>query len=168
MKEVLRAADLMTRPVRRVTSRMIVREAAGFLVRHGISGAPVEDGHGRWLGVFSMNDLARAVASRLSEPTKERTLEVRGPAEPASMSALPGLDALQVREVMTPGLVSVFPGATLAEVVHSMCSSGVHRVFVLEEEKATLEGVITTMDVVRWLDRCANGSVPSAGLHEIR
>src|SRR5207302_11300860 len=101
VKEILRAADLMTCPVRRVGSRTTVREAAAFLVRHAISGAPVEDERGRWLGVFSMNDLARAAASRLSEPATERTLEVRGPAAPRSLPALLSLDELQVREVMT-------------------------------------------------------------------
>lgn len=167
IRQSLLAADLMTRPVRRVTSRTSVREAAAFLARHGISGAPVEDEHGRWVGVFSLNDLARALASGLTERTAERTLEVRGPADPGSPPALPGLGDLQVREVMTPGLVSVFPGATLAEVIHSMRSSGVHRVFVLEEEKATLEGVITTTDVLRRLDDCANGTAPSTPLRRI-
>jgi len=167
MKDIFHAADLMTRPVRRVTSRTTVREATRFLVRHGIGGAPVEDEHGRWVGVFSMNDLARTVASRLSEPAADRTLEVRGAVEPGSLPALLGLDELQVRDVMSPGLVSVFPGATLEEVIHSMQSSRVHRVFVLEEENATLEGVITTMDVLRWLDGCANGIAPSTPLHRI-
>jgi len=162
MKEPVLARDLMIHPVHRVSSRATVRDAAEFLLRHGISGAPVEDEHGRWLGVFSLNDIARAVAARFQEFPADRTLEVRGPAAPASMPVLRELDLLQVRELMTPGLVSVFPGATLGEVVHTMRSSDVHRVFVLEENKGTMQGVITTMDVVRWLDGCVSGT-PSDG-----
>ncbi len=164
MKEPVLARDLMIHPVRRVSSRATVRDAADALLRHGISGAPVEDDHGRWLGVFSLSDIARAVAARFQEVPPERTLELRSPAAPVSMPVLRGLDSLQVRELMTPGLVSVFPGATLGEVVHTMRSSDVHRVFVLEEEKGTMEGVITTMDIVRWLDGCANGTSAVRGL----
>ena len=53
---------------------------------------------------------------------------------------------------MTPGLFTVFPEATLDEVVRTMASQKIHRVFVISE-KGDLEGVITTMDVLNWVDR---------------
>ena len=64
LKKPLLARDLMTHPVRQVQAATPVRDAAAFLVRHGISGAPVLDEHGRWVGVFTQNDLARYARSR--------------------------------------------------------------------------------------------------------
>jgi len=142
----------MIRPVRHLTSRTPVRAAADFLSLHGISGAPVEDDHGRWLGVFSMSDLARAVASRLSSPPAERSLEVREPVSPEAPAALETLASLQVVDVMTPGMVTVFPDSSLDEVLRSLLNFKVHRVFVIDAESGSLEGVITTMDVLRWLE----------------
>lgn len=163
MREAVRAQDLMVRPVRRVTSRSSVSEAAAFLLRSGVSGAPVEDEHGRWVGVFTLNDVARVAAAHPRPRKPERTLEEREPADREPPEALRAPESLQVREVMTPGMVTVFPDATLGEVVHAMQSFDVHRVFVLDEDQATLLGVITTMDVLRWLDACANGSHPASG-----
>jgi len=146
------ARDLMSRPVRRLTSRMPVRDAAEFLTRHGISGAPVEDEHGRWLGVFSMTDLARAVASKLCLPRAERSLEAREPVPSNTASSLETLATLQVGDVMTPGMVTVFPDSSIGEVLRSLLNFKVHRVFVIEAESGSLEGIITTMDVLGWLD----------------
>src|SRR5262249_26983670 len=113
----LLARDLMTRPVRRLTSHASVRDAAEFLVRNGISGAPVEDEHGRWLGVFTMTDLAKAVAFSLGLMRTERTLEQREPVSPQAPPTLEDLGSLKVNELMTPGMVTVFPDATIGEVV---------------------------------------------------
>jgi CBS domain-containing protein len=152
----LSARDLMSRPVLRLTLRTRIHEAADFLVRHGISGAPVEDEHGRWKGVFSMNDVARAVAERLGRFQATRTLEARESLAPETPLTLERLGEAKISELMTPGMVTVFPGATLAEVVRSLLSSKVHRVFVIREEDSELEGVITTMDVMRRLDGCGS------------
>jgi CBS domain-containing protein len=142
----------MSRPVWRLSSRAPVHEAAAFLTRHGISAAPVEDDHGRWLGVFSMTDVARSVASSLSSPAPERSLEVREPVPPRIPSSLETLATLEVVDVMTPGMVTVFPDSSVDEVLRSFLNFKVHRVFVIDGESGTLEGVITTMDVLRWLE----------------
>lgn len=142
----------MSRPVRRLTSRTPVRDAAEFLSRHGISGAPVEDEHGRWLGVFSMADLARAVAARFAVPRAERSLEAREPVPSGLPSELDSLATVPVVELMTPGLVTVFPDSTLDEVLRSMLAFKVHRVFVIDAESGSLEGVVSTVDVMRWLE----------------
>jgi len=146
------ARDLMSRPVRRLTSRTTVRDAAEFLTRHGVSGAPVEDEHGRWLGVFSMADLARAVAARFDAPVADRTLEAREPAPAVDAPALDSLASVPVVDLMTPGMVTVFPDSSLDEVLRSMLTFKVHRVFVIDAESGSLEGVISTVDVLRWLE----------------
>ena len=152
MPKTVLARDLMKGPVRQLTTRTLVRDAAAFLLRHGISGAPVIDDHGRWIGVFTQNDLARYVQQRIRPKTSGRTLESREKVE-VDFEALPDqFGETPVQDLMTLGLYTVFPQATLEEVVHTLSTFKVHRVFVIQETGASLLGVITTMDVLRWLD----------------
>lgn len=152
MRKTVLARDLMKGPVRQLTTRTLVRDAAAFLLRHGISGAPVIDDHGRWIGVFTQNDLARYVQQRIRPKASGRTLESREEVE-VDFRALPDqFGETPVQDLMTLGLYTVFPEATLDEVVHTLTAFKVHRVFVIQETGTSLLGVITTMDVLRWLD----------------
>jgi CBS domain-containing protein len=150
-KNVL-ARDLMRHPVRRLTAWTPVREAAAFLLRQGISGAPVLDEHGRWIGVFTQNDIARCVQNRIVRRHPERTLESRERVGDLASLFSEKVGEAPVRDFMTAGLYTVFPEATLDEVVHTMTAFEIHRVFVIDEEKGDLLGIITTMDVLRWMD----------------
>jgi len=60
-------------------------------------------------------------------------------------------ESTPVRALMTRGLFTVFPDATLDEVMRSMLSFDVHRIFVVDEKSGELEGVITTLDILRAL-----------------
>jgi CBS domain-containing protein len=149
--ETLLARDLMSRPVKRLSASMPLCEAAAFFVRHGISGAPVVDARGRWLGVFTQRDLARHLQERMVVARGERTLESREPALGTAGEPAPDFGRTPVRALMTRGMYTVFPEATLGEVVRSMLSFGVHRVFVIDEKSGELLGVITTLDILRAL-----------------
>jgi tRNA nucleotidyltransferase (CCA-adding enzyme) len=157
MSHSVLARELMSHPVRRLTTHATVRDAAEFLLRHGISGAPAVDEHGQWQGVFTMNDIARYVASRVVRHHETQSLEARAPVTDSSRSDLEQFGATRVEEVMTRGLVTVFPSATLDQVVRSMHAFKVHRVFVIDEKQNEIEGVITTLDVIRWLNASGKG-----------
>jgi len=150
MMAVLLARDVMSRPVRRLTSSTPVRDAAAFLTRNGISGAPVVDVHGRWIGVFTQRDLARHVQERWGKRRRrgERTLESREPVLDASGEPTDEFGRTPVKELMTEGMFTVFPESTLEEVMRSMVKFQIHQVFVIDEATGELEGVITTMDVL--------------------
>jgi CBS domain-containing protein len=152
MLKTVFARDLMNGPVRQLTTRTPVRDAAAFLVRHGISGAPVIDDHGHWVGVFTQNDLARYVQERIPPATPSRTLESREAVEEAFKVLPDQFGDTPVSDLMSVGLYTVFPDATLEEVVRAMTAFKVHRVFVIEEAGRALLGVITSMDVLRWMD----------------
>lgn len=148
--EMTLAKHLMSHPVRRLTTGATVRDAAAFLLRWGISGAPVVDIHGRPVGVFTLNDIARHVQSRIAE----RSLETRESIP--EVSPFEGLEEARVAQFMTQGIVMVFPEATIQEVVRSMVSQKIHRVFVISETNELL-GAITTMDILKWMDRQLHG-----------
>lgn len=153
------ARDLMSRPVKRLTASTPVRDAAAFLTRHGISGAPVVDGRGRWIGVFTLQDLARHVQKRLVRPRQDRTLESREPVLDAVGEPSEDFAKTPVRGLMTRGMYTVFAESTLDEVVRAMLSFRIHRVFVIDEASGELEGVITTMDLLHHLASHGTGSV---------
>lgn len=152
-QELVLAKDIMSRPVYRVTVGTKAPDAAAFFLRHGISGAPVIGSQGRPVGVLSLTDLGRALQRLMvSKAALRRTLEgLESPPEGFPL-AVEDLQNTTVGSLMTPGLFTVFPEATLEEVVRTMASQKIHRVFVISEE-GELEGVITTMDVLRWIDR---------------
>ena len=153
MHKTVLARDLMRGPVRQLTARTPMRDAAAFLLRHGISGAVVVDEHGQWIGVFTQKDLARYVQERVRPTLPERSLEFREEVD-VSIESLPdAFGDTPVRELMSVGLYTLFPDATLEEVVHAMASFKVHRVFVIEEHGTNLLGVITSMDVLNWMDQ---------------
>ena len=145
---ILLARDVMSRPVKRLTAETPVRDAAAFLHRNGISGAPVMDPRGRWIGVFTQRDLARHVQDRMVRRRRERTLESREPVIDAAGEPTDEFGRTPVRELMTEGMFTVFEDATLDEVVRSMVHFKIHRVFVIDDASGRLEGVITTLDVL--------------------
>ena len=148
----LLARDLMSRPVKRLTATTPVRDAAAFLARNSISGAPVIDARGRWIGVFTQKDLARHVQNQLvRERHRERTLESREPVLDPAGEPTEEFGRTPVKDLMTKGMFTVFPESTLDEVVRSMVTFKIHRVFVIEEATGELEGVITTLDVLQAL-----------------
>lgn len=153
MLEKTLAREVMHGPVKNLSAGMPVNEAARFLLDWGISGAPVVDEKGRWAGVFSLSDIARHVQDRLvgsagTDPKAARSLERREPA-PRSYP-LEGFEDARVVDLMTFGIYTVFPDAKLEEVVRTLVTQKVHRVFVIDGSE--LKGVITTMDVMRWLE----------------
>lgn len=150
MNDDILARDLMTSPVYVLPSSASIPEAAELLLSWRVSGAPVVDRHGRPIGVFTLKDLARYV--------RDRAQEDLGPAEPTlERRDLAGcrwpwelLEGAVVSDLMTYGMATVFPETPLRDVVHTMLSLGIHRVIVVGEE-GRIEGIITTMDVMRWL-----------------
>ena len=148
---------LMSHPVRKLTMGTKVRDAAQFLRRRGISGAPVMDPHGHPVGVFSLSDLAGHLTNHLldlpaMDPAAERIRET-GEFIPLGRGFhFEGFDDDPVSELMTPDIFCVDPDATIESAVRIMEDLSIHRVFVRKGD-GPLEGVITTMDVLRWVGR---------------
>lgn len=132
------ARELMKKPVKRVWADTPLREAADFLRRHRISGLLVVDDRGRPIGVFTLSDLAEHVRRRFLAGA---------------------IDAGTVGEVMSPRIVMVKPTATVRQIARLMADRGHHRIFV--EERGEASGVITSMDLLRWVGRSAEPRKPT-------
>ncbi|MBI4565723.1 MAG: CBS domain-containing protein [Planctomycetes bacterium] len=155
MKLPVCARDVMTHSVRTLSVETSVRDAATFLLRHHISGAPVLDRQGRPVGVFTLRDIAVHVQNGILElPVIDPRVErVKGTGEfiPSRRGFhFEGLEETNVVEFMTPRVIWVRPDAPLGFVARKMAALRIHRVFVMEERR--IVGVITSLDIVRWLE----------------
>lgn len=107
--------------------------------RCGISGAPVQNEYGKWVGVVTTSDFAGTKMMRL----------MRSGRSP---------DNIVVKMIMTPTKpLAVFEHTPLIEVMDQMLSCKVHRLFV-QNEAYELVGVITTSDVMKAVMRAPAGN----------
>lgn len=146
---------LMSRPVRRLSMTTPLRDAAEFLRRWGISGAPVVDGRGRPVGVFSLRDLAGHFTDRfeylpLVDAGEERVKKTGETIDPKRGFHFERIDDARVSDLMTPSLLCVDPEAPVLDAVRMMQRQSIHRVFV-RRGRGPLLGVLTTMDILRWV-----------------
>lgn len=146
------AADLMNPEVLTVSEDMTVRELARFLTNHEITGAPVEDGDGKLIGVVSVVDIA-AIASDSGNVRTDRSspdFYVRGWEDKISPEEIRDFrvddEEIQVGEIMTPTIFSVGEDATVAEIASVMLRGHLHRLLVTRDEKPV--GIVSTSDLL--------------------
>jgi predicted transcriptional regulator len=114
----------MTREVVSLAGDAPLSVAAWRLASEAVSGAPVRDARGNLIGVLSKSDLVDLMRE-------------------------PG-NATRVQDAMTPAVWAVHPDAPAIEAVELMVAKGIHRVVVVRGP-AMLEGIVTSMDVMRAL-----------------
>lgn len=123
---MLRVRDIMTRDVVSLSEETSVEAAAWRLEYEAISGAPVRDRKGNVVGVLSRSDLV--------DPLRD------------------GQPGKPVGDAMTAGVWAVAPDEPAIEAVRLMVETGCHRVIVIRGP-GKLQGIVTTMDVMRALAR---------------
>jgi len=128
----LAVSSVMSSPVRTVATDAPLVEAYKVLRQHALSSL-VATHEGRPVGVISRTDLLRV--GRVGG----------GPVRRAPLLELPDV---AVRDVMTPGLVTVDHSAVLGDAARVMVSQRIHRVFVREAAAPGLAGVVSTRDVM--------------------
>ncbi|MBI4577268.1 MAG: CBS domain-containing protein [Planctomycetes bacterium] len=150
-----RAEDLMSPDPVTVAAEASVKEAASVLTDRGFGALPVVDAAGLPVGVVSRTDIVRFERERvdllsLGDAPPADDIELGTGERLGRGFAVEVPDGARVRDIMTPMLYAVRPDTPAAGVVKEMLERGVHRVFVVSEE-GTLQGVISTMDVLRGL-----------------
>jgi CBS domain-containing protein len=143
----MRASDVMTSNVISVTPDMTVREVARMFVDNGISGAPVLDPDGHVAGMISEGDLLRRSDIGTEERTRTSWLDLWS----ASHEARDYIKthAVKVRDVMTPGVVSVQPETPLGEVAGILETRRIKRVPVMKAGR--LVGILSRANLVQAL-----------------
>jgi CBS domain-containing protein len=143
----LTAEDLMSRTVITLTPDMLLPDAARVLAQAHIGGAPVIDGAGRCIGVFTTADIARlALRDCEASPT--------APAVPGCGCSDwqrdydwddPPVD--YVDAFMTPNPLMVPPTTPVKELARRMVDGHIHRLIVAGPDCRPL-GIVSGTDVL--------------------
>ena len=156
-KEFTRAQDVMSSRVVTLCAGESMRRAAAVLLEKEISGAPVLDARDRPVGVLTKTDIARyerdRVAIREGGCAQEAmrtlgTLEVIG----QDTGFHPESEEEKISERMTPKVVAVDKIAPLTQVIREMLERHIHRVFVRDGAGGRICGVITSFDILRYVN----------------
>jgi len=138
----MKVQDLMTKDVWSVVPETSLKDVAGVLVEHGISGMPVCDAEGRVIGVVSEADIvAKAGGGRgRSSRLLERLANGRENEERKTNARTAG-------EAMTAPAITVGPLGSTYAAARLMIEHRVNRLPVVHGEK--LVGIVTRADIVR-------------------
>jgi CBS domain-containing protein len=119
------AADLMTPSALVVSPDTSVDEAIQVLIENRVTGVPVVDEDGRLRGIFTETDRLNLLLTESS---------------PA---------AIQVRDVMTKGVITVDEDTTLDQINELLLRANIRRVPVMRDGK--IVGIVSRSDVVKAL-----------------
>lgn len=154
-----RVKDVMNPDIMTVADDMTTGELMRFLNEREISGAPVVDSQGHFIGVVSMTDIAR----HLSEPSEfvsaqEEFYRDRGDDVTLEDFTQRYVEerAVTVREVMTPVIHHVTATAPVAEAARIMVERHIHRLVVTQGKQPV--GMITSMDLLRVVAEQSQGA----------
>jgi CBS domain-containing protein len=127
-------SEVMTGDVLCVRPGVSIEAVAELLTEHGITGVPVVDEAGRAIGVISKTDLVEARHDRLGETAGD---------------------------IMMPIAFTLPENASLSHAAALMAYEGVHRLPVIATD-GSIVGIVSAMDVVRWLARSDGYLVPAS------
>jgi predicted transcriptional regulator len=140
----------MTPSIKAVPQSWTVDRLARFLTDNEIDGSPVTDDSGDIIGIVTLKDITefRWNASR-PETEAQLTEDEACEARRLRMVIYEGMDKLpvEVRDIMTPIVLSVDEDMPVREVAKIMMTEHLHRIFVTLGGKIT--GIVTTYDLLR-------------------
>ena len=144
------ASDLMNPEVLTVRDDLTVRDLANFLVENEISGAPVEDGSGKLVGVVSVTDIVTALVKEDGGDGDRASYFVAEWEEAVSREDLAELRLdeaqLTVGDIMTPSVFTVREETPVSEIAEAMVENHVHRLLVTREDRVV--GIISASDLL--------------------
>ncbi len=157
------AYEIMTPSIKAVPQSWTMERLARFLTDNEITGSPVTDDNGEIVGIATLKDITefRWNATR-NELDSRLTPEEEQEARRLRMAIFEemGKVPVEVRDIMTPIVLSVDEQTPVSEIAHTMMDEHLHRIFVTKDRKIT--GIITTYDMLKLIadkdltKRCAD------------
>jgi len=143
----MKARDVMTKRVLSVTLDTSVRQAATHLVENGISAAPVLDARGNLVGLVSEGDLFRRAETGTAK-RRSWWLALLSSNEVEARDFTKA-NALQVKDVMTRGVVTVSEETEISEIADLLERRQIKRVPVVKDGRVV--GIVSRANLVRAL-----------------
>jgi CBS domain-containing protein len=153
----MKAADVMSRDVITISSTACVQDAAGLLLKSGISGLPVVDTQGALVGIVSEGDLMR----RPENGTERRPswwLALLTPRESLARDFTHS-HSRKVSDVMTRHVVTAKPDTSLADIAALLERNRIKRVPIVDHGK--IVGIVSRANLLHGLAALAR-DVPFA------
>jgi CBS domain-containing protein len=143
----MRSKEIMTRNILTVKQDMDVHKLAEFFIEKNISGAPVTDENGKFLGVV-LEDAIIFKDTKIHLPTFVYFLSgFFTVGEKKFEDELKKISATTVSGIMESKPVTISPETPVEDVATMMIDKGIHYFPVLENSK--LVGIVTKKDIVR-------------------
>ncbi|MCL1477361.1 CBS domain-containing protein [Marinobacter sp. M3C] len=146
----LLAREIMTPSIKAVPQSWTMDRLARFLTDNEIAGSPVTDDSGDIIGIVTLKDITefRWNASRPETEARLTEDEARE-ARRLRMVIYEGMGKLpvEVRDIMTPILLSVDEDTPVREIAKTMMAEHLHRIFVTLD--GNISGIITTYDLLK-------------------
>lgn len=144
------AYEIMTPSIKAVPQSWTMDRLARFLTDHEITGSPVTDESGEIVGIATLKDITefRWNATR-SNTDRKLTAQEQQEARRLRMVLFEemGKVPVEVRDIMTPIVLSVDETTPVRDIANIMMSEHLHRIFVTRESKIT--GIVTTYDMLK-------------------
>ncbi|RBW50558.1 HPP family protein [Marinobacter sp. F3R11] len=144
------AYEIMTPNIKAVPQSWTMDRLARFLTENEITGSPVTDDSDEIVGIVTLKDITefRWNANR-TDADKELTAEDQQEARRLRMILFEemGKVPVEVRDIMTPIVLSVDESTPVRDIANIMMSEHLHRIFVTQGSKIT--GIVTTYDMLK-------------------
>jgi len=144
-RHIMRAHQIMTKPVITVDPDTTIVEAARIMLARHISGLPVVDATGKLVGIVSEGDFIRRREIGTGRRRGRWLKFILGPGE--SAWDFVHENGRRIDEVMTPSPVTVTEGTTLAEIADLMERRHIKRLPVLRGDK--IVGMISRANLLQ-------------------
>ncbi|MEZ4226434.1 MAG: CBS domain-containing protein [Polyangiaceae bacterium] len=157
-------AKVMTAHVVCVRAELPLDELTQLMLERGISGVPVVDDSGRPLGVVSKTDLLRRRLER-SQQTEVDEGPVRAGQYELELGPGFGSGGLSediVEDIMMPIALTIPENAPISKAAALMAHEGVHRLVVVDAHSSAVVGILSAIDLLRWMARQHGYAVPLA------
>lgn len=161
-------ATVMTANVVCVSSDLSLDALTLLMLERGISGVPVVDADGVPVGVVSKTDLLR----RDRRNQQERDLD-HGPLAAGGYEfdlgpqfQMTRLAEEVVEDVMMPMALTIPENAPISRAAALMAHEGVHRLVVVAARSGAVVGILSAIDLLRWMARQHGYAVPLASERE--
>ena len=145
---MLKAKDIMTRPVITVSPDMEIVHAAKILLENRINGVPVVDKTGKLVGILCQSDL---IAQQKKLPIPSFFTFLDGLITLTSMKQIEKqvqkIAAVTVAQAMTPDPVTVKPDTDIEAMAALMVDQSFHTIPVVDE--GVLLGIVGKEDILK-------------------
>ncbi|MCK5494349.1 MAG: CBS domain-containing protein [Candidatus Omnitrophica bacterium] len=141
------AKDIMTKSVKSVLPQLAIREFASLLIKENISGAPVIDENGNFLGIVTEEDLIFQ-DKKINLPTFLNLFANIVPLGVAQTEEeLKKIAGTKLQDIMQAETPTITPQTTTEEIATIMSENKNYYLVVLED--GAVVGVVTKRDLIK-------------------